>query len=75
MSKAKLEFELPDDEVEFTAASNGMRWRGMVFDLDTRLRDILKYQNGLSQEKREAFEEARSLLLRGLDENNLTIID
>ena len=75
MSKGKLTFNLPDEQSEFEHAYNGPKWRAMVQQLDNRLRDNLKYDNGLSIERREAYEHARQLIQRGLDENNLQLWD
>ena len=47
----------------------------MVQQLDNRLRDELKYNDVLSIERREAYEHARQLIQRGLDENNLQLWD
>ena len=75
MSKGKLTFKLPDEQAEFEHACNGLKWRHMVQQLDNRLRDELKYNDGLSIERREAYEHARQLIQRGLDENNLQLWD
>ena len=75
MSKGKLIFDLPEEQDEFEQAYNGPKWRSMVQQLDNRLRDELKYNDGLSIERREAYEHARQLIQRGLDENNLQLWD
>ena len=41
--KAILEFELPEDKEEFDAASKGMDWAIVAWDLDQLLRNKLKY--------------------------------
>ena len=43
--KAILEFELPDDKVEFDAASKAMDWAILAWDLDQYIRSRLKYQS------------------------------
>ena len=75
MSKGKLTFKLPDEQAEFEHAYNGPKWRAMVQQLDNRLRDSLKYDEKLSIADRTAIELTRSLILRGLDENNLQLWD
>ena len=75
MSKAKLIFNLPDEAEEFEHASKGSDWRAMVQQLDNRLRDSLKYDEKLSIADRTAIELTRSLIQRGLDENNLQLWD
>ena len=75
MSRGKLIFKLPEEQDEFEQAYNGPKWRSMVQQLDNRLRDELKYNERLTIDRREAYEHARQLLQRGLDENNLQLWD
>ena len=42
--KAILEFELPEDKEEFDAASKGMDWAILAWDIDQYIRNRLKYQ-------------------------------
>ena len=42
--KAILEFNLPDDKVEFDTASKAMDWAILVWDLEQHIRNRLKYQ-------------------------------
>ena len=42
--KAILEFELPDDKVEFDAASKAMDWAILAWDIEQYIRNRLKYQ-------------------------------
>ena len=41
--KAILEFNLPEDKEEFDAASKGMDWAIIAWDMDQLLRNKLKY--------------------------------
>ena len=75
MSKGKLIFDLPEEQDEFEQAYNGPKWRSMVQQLDNRLRDELKYNESLTIDRREAYEHARQMIQRGLDENNLQLWD
>ena len=43
--KAILEFELPEDREEFDAASKGMDWAIVAWDIDQYIRNRLKYQS------------------------------
>ena len=43
--KAQLEFNLPEDEVQFTAASKAMDWALLAWDIDQQCRDWMKYDN------------------------------
>ena len=75
MSKAKLIFKLPDEAKEFENASNGSDWRFMVQQLDSRLRDALKYNDSLSVQEMKGIQTARDLIQRGVDEANLKLWD
>jgi len=43
MSKATLEFSLPEERVEYELAAKGGNWAGVVWDMDQWLRKQLKY--------------------------------
>ena len=43
--KAILEFNLPEDKIEFEAASKSMDWAIMAWDIDQYIRNRLKYQS------------------------------
>ena len=75
MSKAKLIFNLPDEAEEFEHASKGSDWRFMVQQLDSRLRDALKYNDSLSVQERKGIQTARDLIQRGVDEASLKLWD
>jgi hypothetical protein len=42
--KATLEFNLPEDKEEFDAASKGMDWALLVWDIDQFIRNKIKYE-------------------------------
>ena len=42
--KAILEFELPDDKVEFDTASKAMDWAILAWDIDQFIRNKIKYE-------------------------------
>jgi len=42
--KAILEFELPEDKEEFDAASKGMDWAIVAWDIDQYIRNKIKYE-------------------------------
>jgi len=72
MSKAKLEFNLPDEESEFLIASKAMSWALTVWDIDQKLREWLKYGHEFKNPD-DALEEARKILYEILDERNLSL--
>ena len=41
--KAILEFELPEDNSDFTLANNGFKYWSILSDIDNHLRGVLKY--------------------------------
>ena len=59
--KAILEFELPEDKEEFDAASKGMDWAIVAWDIDQLLRKKLKYGDLLPNTRAE-LEEIRNTL-------------
>ncbi len=68
--KAILEFELPEDKKNFDAASRGMDWALVVWDMDQIMHKKVKYAE-LTDDSRLAIEELRltmsdMLINRGL---------
>ena len=68
--KAILEFELPKDKENFDAASRGMDWALVVWDMDQIMHKKVKYAE-LTIEARSAIEQLRltmsdMLINRGL---------
>lgn len=68
--KAILEFELPEDKENFNAASRGMDWALVVWDMDQIMHKKVKYEE-LSDDSRKTIEELRltmsdMLINRGL---------
>ena len=61
MPRATLTFRLPDEEVEFRAALQGTAAKSCLWEIDQRLRSLLKHGQP-SGETRELAEEIRSLI-------------
>ena len=59
--KAILEFNLPADEEQFAAASKGMAWALVAWDIDQLLRNKLKYEEHV-HDTRKTLEEIRKTL-------------
>lgn len=59
--KACLNFSLPDDSAEFNAALCGGRAVSALIDLDTFLRNAIKYQE-LGDEAARVLQDARDLI-------------
>jgi hypothetical protein len=49
--KAKLEFDLPEEQSEFRCAVNGVNWMSVCWDMDQWLRSELKYNDAKYSDK------------------------
>ena len=73
--RATLTFELPEEKCEFDAAVNAMDWSLVAWDLDQKLRGIIKYgetYGGKTIDVGDA-ELIREILHDTLDEHNLNL--
>ena len=61
MPTAILKFTLPEEDVEFRAASQGRAAKIALWDIDQRLRSLLKYGDPTEEEQRLA-EEIRNMI-------------
>ncbi len=68
--KSILEFNLPEDKEEFDAASKGMDWALIAYEIDELLRKKLKYEK-LLPNTRETLEELRETFNTWLTEKGL----
>lgn len=71
--KAKLEFNLPEDQYEFDSCTNGLKYRMVLTDMDNMLRNQIKYNDKLSDDAQKAYEDCRTFLHDVLDGYNLRI--
>lgn len=69
--KAKLEFDLPEEQVEFNLAINASNWSHVVWKLDQDLRGKIKYSESITEEQRDIYQEVRSLLHEYMVEQNV----
>ncbi len=71
--KAILEFNLPDDQVEFDLANNGRKFWSVLWELDQDLRAKTKYApDDLPQDKYDAYQEIRDRIYELLSEHNVS---
>lgn len=71
--KAILEFNLPDDQVEFDLASNGRKFWSILWELDQDLRAKTKYApDDLPEDKYDAYQEIRDKLRELMSEDNIS---
>jgi hypothetical protein len=72
--KATLEFTLPEEQVEFDCAVDGVKWMSAMWELDQYLRNQLKYEaEQLSKDKLNAIKEFRIKLHEILNEEGLKL--
>lgn len=71
--KAILKFNLPEDQPEFNTALQGSDWKHVCWQMDQYLRKHLKYDEGLTEEQREVYEDIRGEFWRMMNESNLDL--
>lgn len=71
MSKAALHFTLPEDRQDFEAALNGSAYRFSVNKMLDYLRNQVKYNNNLNNEKIELLEDVREKFIAILSDNGV----
>ena len=69
--KAKLEFNLPEDEEQFNAAAKAMDWALIAWDIDQQRRDWIKYENHEFKTIEEALQGVRDMVQDVMDENGV----
>jgi len=71
--KATLEFNLPEDHIEFEMAVNGSKMHSVLWEMDQWLRAQYKYMpdTEYSKDKYETFEKCRDQLREIMLENGL----
>jgi hypothetical protein len=72
--KAKLEFNLPEDSVEFEMVTNAGKMHSVIWDMNQWLRGKIKYvPDDMSDDKYEAYSEYREMLIKLITENNINL--
>ena len=72
--KAILEFNLPDDQLDFNLAVNGSSWMQSMWELDQWLRSQIKHPAPeMSDDTYKALEECRDKLHEILQDNSLKL--
>lgn len=66
--KAILEFNLPDEQLEFELAVNGRKYNLILYDLSQAMRSIVKYDESKSEDYRQAVEDMRDKLYQLVNE-------
>lgn len=70
--KAILEFNLPDENYEYLNATNGTKFRSVLWDLDQWMRAKLKYEE-LPDGQYDAIKQTRDQLRTLLQDENIDI--
>ena len=71
--KAILKFNLPEDQPEFNTAIKGGDWKHVCWQMDQYLRKTIKYDESITQEDREIYEDMRNEFFRIMSENNVDL--
>ena len=70
--EAILKFNLPEDNQEFTLATNGLNFWSVLWGLDQHLRSLTKYASDDTPESTvNALQEVRDKLYELMNENNV----
>jgi len=70
--KAILEFNLPEDQIEFDFATQGSNMYSALWDISQELRTLWKYEE-LKQEEWDMVERIRTKFYEILDENQIKL--
>ena len=77
MGKIILEFDSEEERDDARTALDAYKWKGAVWDLDQKLREITKYgyvdKKEATDEERELAEKLRTTLREILEEWNLNL--
>ena len=73
--KAILEFNLPEDQPEFNTALQGSDWKHVCWQMDQYLRKRVKYDESLSEEQLEVYEDMRGEFWRMMKESNVDLYE
>ena len=73
--KAILEFNLPEDKVDFDLALQGSDWKHVCWEMDQLLRKHIKYNEDLSEEQLRVYEGVREELYGFMVENKVDLYE
>ena len=71
--KAILEFNLPEDKVDFDLALQGSDWKHVCWEMEQLLRKHLKYDDDLKEDEVKMLQYVRDEFWKFMNENNLDI--
>lgn len=70
--KAILEFNLPEDNADFTMSTKAHSYHLALWDLDQHLRSEIKYNDALSEDAYDTYVKVREKLRDLMNENNIS---
>jgi hypothetical protein len=70
--KAILEFNLPEDKQDFNLATKASDWWYVCWRMDQYLRKRVKYDESITEDQREVYEDMRGELWRMMNESNVS---
>ena len=71
--KAILEFNLPEDKVDFDLALQGSDWKHVCWEMDQLLRKHLKYDGDLKEDEVKMLQYVRDEFWKFMNESNLDL--
>ena len=71
--KAILEFNLPEDKVDFDLALQGSDWKHVCWEMDQLLRKHLKYDDDLKEDDIKMLQYVRDQFWKFMSESNLDL--
>jgi hypothetical protein len=71
--KAILEFNLPEDKVDFDLALQGSDWKHVCWEMDQLLRKHLKYDDDLKEDEVKMLQYVRDEFHQFMIDNNLDL--
>jgi len=72
--KAILEYNLPDDQSDFTLANNALNFWRVLYELDNELRAKTKYApDDMTDDDYDAYQQIREKLHELMTENNVSL--
>ncbi len=75
MPIATLTFDLPEEDSEFSHASNGWKWRMIVGEILANIRQDVKYSQDTTEEQKKALENMRTYIYARMSEEGLLLDD
>lgn len=80
MPEIILKFNLPEEQEDFENTINGSKWKSAMWNLDQKLRSVVKYNNSIidfqksaTSEEIEVANKLRDAIRELLDEHNLKL--